>query len=67
MNKNRLPSRVNWLAFWRHRWLVLNILNQIAYGKEKEAVALVNAYGGCDLVGRELYRASRDIIDTGGK
>ncbi len=57
-------SRVNWRAFWRHRWLILNILNQVAYGKEVDAVQVARLYGGCPQVGRDLYRAACEIIEV---
>jgi hypothetical protein len=58
------PAKVNWRAFWKHRWLVLNILNQIAYGSQSHAVETVRSYGGADFVGQALWAASREIIRT---
>ena len=58
------PSRVRWWKLWKHRWTVLNFLNQIAYGTPEKAVFVLGYYGGCEEVGKELFLAAKDIIDV---
>lgn len=61
-SKKPFPSRINWKSFWKHRYLILNLINQIAYGTEAHAVKVINGYGGADAVGKDLYEASKEII-----
>jgi hypothetical protein len=56
------PARVRWWQLWRHRWTVLNLLNQVAHSDTEMTVAAAQTYGGSVQFGRELYWAARDII-----
>jgi hypothetical protein len=56
------PSKINWVQFWRNRWIVLDILNQVAYGTVEQAVETVRSYGGHDQVGVKFFNACKEII-----
>jgi hypothetical protein len=64
MFKKPFPSRVRWGAVWRHRWLFLNLLNEIAHGDRAVAMHVVDIYGGSADFGRDLHRAAREAIIT---
>ncbi len=64
-NKKPFPAKVNWLAFWKHRWIVLDMLNQVAHGNWVVAEAAVRLYGGSAHAAYALKRAANDIIDIG--
>jgi hypothetical protein len=54
--------RVRWLQVWRHRWLMLNLINQMAHGSPGHIRALLQLYGGSPALASRLYDAARDII-----
>jgi len=64
IRRKPFPARVNWLALWRCRWVVLDLLNQIAHGEPHEAVQLIGRYSGSPVFGFALYDAARKIIDV---
>lgn len=58
------PARVRWGNVWKHRWVILDFLNQVAHGNWKEAEQAAHLYGGSTEFGYELKRAANDIIEV---
>ncbi len=59
------PSGVNWLAFWKHRWIIMDFINQVAHGDQFTAVCVMYSYGGSTLIGVALKEAADAIIVKG--
>lgn len=62
--KKPFPARVRWSALWRHRWTVLNLLNQVAHGSLSDTVIVVVHYRGSPEFAAELYTAARKIVEV---
>jgi hypothetical protein len=67
MNRKPFPSKVNWRALWRHRWVLLNFLNQVAYGRFEDTCLIVGHYSGTNSFARLLYKAATDVIQVESK
>ena len=67
MKAQRWAANVNWLAFWRHRYHVLNLLNQMARGPERDAIHIVTHYEGSPDYAIKLHGIAREIIRPEGK
>lgn len=61
------PSRIRYISLWRHRWTLLDLINQIAYGTGPECVEMVHRYGGSDSFGMRVWRAARAVIEVSGR
>lgn len=57
------PAKVNWLAVWKYRWLLLDLVNQIAHGVATDTAIVARLYGGSVKFGDDLYVAAREIIE----
>ena len=55
-------AKVRWSQVWHHRWMILDLMNQIARGTRQDALALGRLYGSGDEWGGSLYTISRDIM-----
>ena len=64
MQKKPFPSNVRWAALWKHRWVLLNFLNQVAYGTERDADNVVSLYGGSTKFAIDFFRAAVDSIEV---
>ena len=60
--KKPFPAKVNWLAAWKYRWLVLDMINQIAHGGCFDAMNMASSYGASKSWGNALYYAAQEII-----
>ena len=56
------PAQISWSAFWRHRYEILNLLNQIAHGSNCDAEYIAQYYGGSNEVGLRWLRVARDVV-----
>lgn len=63
----RFRAKVSWFAFWRHRWTILHLLNQVAHGSVNDAIRTAGLYGGAPTFGAELKRAADAVIRVRGE
>lgn len=56
------PSKINWMAFWKHRYLILDFINQVAHGSASKADIACGFYGGSPTWAKQFKAAADEII-----
>ena len=56
------PAKVSLLQYWKHRWVIMDLLNQIAHGSFEEIIDFGRNYGASDEWSRRLYAVSKKVI-----
>lgn len=62
---NRVHATINWLALWKHRWLILLFLSNLRHASLYQTRVIVRMLRGSEDFATKLHFALRDVVDPG--